>query len=150
GLPEREARKTVEDGLRDGMADPKPMPESHARVRPNSPAPVPVTAADDVATIRDLIAAGSQVTWLWPDWIEVGVLTAIAAPAGTGKTRFCADLLRRIRHGQTWPDGQAIGLPVDAVALWVVSDNHHDEMVTLAQAFGLVDGIRFNASKSDP
>ena len=150
GLPEREARKTVEDGLRDGMADPRPMPESHARVRPKGAAPVPHTAAADVATIHDLIAAGSQVTWLWPDWLQIGVLTAIAAPAGTGKTRFCADLLRRIRHGQPWPDGQAIGLPVDTVALWVVSDNHHDEMVTLAQAFGLVDGIRINASKADP
>jgi hypothetical protein len=78
------------------------------------------------------------------------VLTAIAAKGGTGKTRFCADLLRRVHYQLAWPDGQPMSAGVDTLALWVVSDNHHDEMVTLAQAFGIKDSIRINAFKDDP
>jgi hypothetical protein len=113
-------------------------------------APEPSRQRREVATIDDLIAAGAQVKWLWPGWIPSGVLTAVAAPGGTGKTRFCADLLRRIRHQMTWPDGVPIGLPADAVALWVASDNHHDELVTLSQTFGIKDNIRVNAWRTDP
>lgn len=106
--------------------------------------------ADDVATIDDLISAGSAVQWAWEGWIPNGVLTAIAAPGGTGKTRFCADLLRRIKNGLPWPDGQPMTLSSDAIVLWVVADNHHDEMVTLSQKFGIKDNIRINAPKTDP
>jgi hypothetical protein len=105
---------------------------------------------DEVATIEDLEKAGSQVTWLWEGWIPSGVLTAVAALGGTGKTRFCADLLRRVRHGLPWPDGKPMTLPPDALALWVVSDNHHDEMVTLSRTFGIAESVRINAWKQDP
>jgi hypothetical protein len=103
-----------------------------------------------VATIADLERCGAQVDWLWPGWIQRGVLTAIAAPGGTGKTRLCADLLRRIRQGETWPDGRAVALPRDSRALWVVSDNHHDEMVSLTRAFGIADGVYVNATPKEP
>lgn len=133
-----------------------PKPESNGTHQDNGeggeggePPTLPITA-DDVATIDDLIRAGSEVRWLWPGWIQVGVLTAIAAEGGTGKTRLCADLLRRIRHGLTWPDGEPMAVPRDALALWVVADNHHDEMVTLARDFDIKDSIRINALKSDP
>lgn len=106
---------------------------------------------DDVATIDDLVKAGSEVRWLWPGWIQIGVLTALAAKGGTGKTRFVADLVRRMRHNLGWPDGAPINLPEHgAVALWVVSDNHHDEMVTLTRDFAITDAVRINAPKSDP
>lgn len=109
-----------------------------------------VIKAEDVATIHDLIREGAEITWLWEWWIPTGVLTAIAAKGGTGKTRFCADLLRRIRHGLKWPDGSEMKVPKDALALWVVADNHHDEMVTLCKDFDIVEGVRLNASKADP
>jgi hypothetical protein len=115
-----------------------------------SPGDEPVRSLDDVATIEDLEKAGSQVTWLWEGWIPSGVLTAVAALGGTGKTRFCADLLRRVRHGLPWPDGKPMTLPPDSLALWVVSDNHHDEMVTLSRAFDIVPSVRINAWKQDP
>lgn len=107
-------------------------------------------AADDVATIDDLIRCGAEIRWLWKDWIQVGVLNVVAAEGGTGKTRFCADLLRRIRHGLPWPDGAPMQLAPESLALWVVADNHHDEMVTLSLSFRIKDGIRLNAHKSDP
>lgn len=104
----------------------------------------------DVATIDDLARAGASVRWLWTGWIPLGVLTAIAAPGGTGKTRFCADLVRRIRHGHAWPDGQPLSLPASSLVLWVVADNHHDEMVSLCNAFGIADVVRVNAHPSEP
>ena len=102
------------------------------------------------AWLADLARAGAEVRWLWKGWIQCGVLTALAAEGGTGKTRFCADLLRRIRHGLPWPDGQPMELPRDSVALWVVADNHHDEMVSLARAFGIEDAIAINSWADDP
>lgn len=151
---EKELRHKLADAARkEGpvgrLAGEQPAQTEQVQSQTECPAPEQITA-DDVATIDDLIAAGAEIRWLWPGWIQTGVLTAIAAPAGTGKTRFCADLVRRIRHGLTWPDGQTILTPQDAIALWVVADNHHDEMVTLAADFNIKDNIRINASKKEP
>lgn len=106
--------------------------------------------SDEVATIDDLIRAGAEIRWLWPGWVQIGVLNILAAEGGKGKTRFCADLLRRIRGGGLWPDGAPITLPADSTALWVVADNNHDEMVTLCRDFGVTAGVRLNAWKKDP
>lgn len=107
--------------------------------------------SDDVAGIQDLKDAGAEVRWLIPGWVQKGVLTAVAAEGGTGKTRLVADLVRRIRHSLAWPDGSPISDPApQTVALWVVADNHHDEMVSLCDAFGISDCVKINASKSDP
>lgn len=108
-----------------------------------------VTAAD-VATIDDLVRAGSQVRWLWPGWIPLGVCSALAAEGGKGKTRLCADLMRRMRHQLPWPDGEPMAAPADALWLWVLADNHHDEIVTLARDFDIVPNFRFNTLKTDP
>lgn len=107
--------------------------------------------ADDVAGIDDLKKAGAEIKWVWPGWVQRGVVTAVAAEGGTGKTRFMADLVRRVRHNVGWPDG----VPVEAeagrwIALWVVSDNHHDEMVSLCDDFGITDCVKLNATRADP
>ncbi len=107
--------------------------------------------ADDVAGIDDLKNAGAEIKWVWPGWIQRGVVTAFAAQGGTGKTRATADLVRRVRHRLTWPDGTPMDHEIGpTVALWVVSDNHHDEMVTLCEAFGIADCVKLNAPKKDP
>lgn len=140
-------RASIQDELRAAGLNGE-SPESH-RIRLLSAAER-ITAAD-VATIDDLMRAGSEVRWLWPGWIPLGVLTALAAKGGTGKTRFVADLVRRMHHKLTWPDGETMCLPEhDALALWVVADNHHDEMVTLTRDFGITDAVRINAPRSDP
>lgn len=105
---------------------------------------------EDVATVADLEAAGSRERWLCPLWVPVGVLTALASEPGLGKTRFCADLVRRIKRRQPWPDGSEMAAPADALALWVVGDNHHDQMVGLAQEFDIADRVYLNALKADP
>jgi hypothetical protein len=162
GHDDGEVLRTIESGITKGMKNPRDL--SHVgtandgeplhRVQQEQPSEQPTKppqiSADNIAKIDDLIAAGAKVDWVWPDWIPIGVLTALAAKGGTGKTRFCADLVRRIRYGKGWPDGAAIAIASDALSLWVVSDNHHDEMVTLSQAFGIKDSIRLNAFKADP
>jgi hypothetical protein len=109
-----------------------------------------IITADRVATIADLVRAGAGIECLWPDWIQVGVLNLIAGKASAGKTRFCADLVRRIRHGLPWPDGAPMTLAPESLVLWVVADNHHDEMVGLANAFGIADVVRINADVDEP
>ncbi len=114
------------------------------------PDPTPDEAAD-VAGIDDLKAAGAEIRWVWPGWIQRGVVTAVAAEGGTGKTRFTADLVRRVRHRAGWPDGAGVAEDMPRwVALWVVSDNHHDEMVSLCDSFGISDCVKLNATRSDP
>jgi putative DNA primase/helicase len=117
----------------------------------NGAAPPPkALTPDDVATIADLERAGAEISWFWDGWIQRGVLSILAAEGGCGKTRFAADLVRRIRHGLAWPDGTPVGLPRDTPVLWVVADNHHDEMVSLSRAFEIADVVRINASPAEP
>lgn len=117
----------------------------------NDDAPPAIESADDVAGISDLRESGAKLEWVWPGWIQRKVVTLIASEGGTGKTRLAADLTRRVRHQLTWPSGEPIephNSPV--VSLWVVSDNHHGEMVTLTEKFGIDDCVKVNASRSDP
>jgi hypothetical protein len=105
---------------------------------------------EEIATVADLKAAGARERWLCPGWLPTGVLTAIASEPGLGKTRFCLDVVRRIRRGLPWIDGSPMTAPPDAVAMWVVGDNHHDQMVTHSEEFGVADGIYLNALRTDP
>jgi hypothetical protein len=138
---------TVRRALKEGAKTPRTVPPSATE------APAEAAKEDDdrrVATIDDLARAGAAISWLWELWLPRNVLVAIAAEGGTGKTRFCADLMRRIRHGLPWPDGSPMTLPPDSKALWVVSDNHHDEMVTLTRSFKIEDVVYINAWSDNP
>lgn len=156
--------RTIRSGIESGMLQPRTAPErpeknGHVEQPARAPRstrswnpeePAKETGIADIARISDLREAGAKVQWLWPGWIQVGVLTAIAAVAGVGKTRFCVDMVRRIRHGVPWPDGAAMELPREATALWVMADNHHDEMVSLSEIFSIEELIYINATKDDP
>lgn len=56
---------------------------------------------DELADIPDL-------EWLWPNWIPQGMISILAAAAGTGKSYFCLDLARRIINSSEFPDGMPI------------------------------------------
>lgn len=103
-----------------------------------------------VATIADLKAAGASMAWVWPGWIPRGCLTALAGEGGKGKTRFLADLLRRVRTGGSWPDDTEHHIPPTSTALWVLADNNHNEIVKLTEDFGIEDAVYVNAWESDP
>ena len=123
------------------LAQPRQEPETpEAKVIEPKPA----------ATLADLKAAGAGMRWLWPSWIPTAVVSLLAAEPGCGKTRFVCDLIRRIRHGERWPDDTPIEVPSDAKVLFVLADNNHDELLQLAHDFNIVDSILLNAPPEDP
>lgn len=103
------------------------------------------------ATVADLRRLMSEDGWLWPLWIPSAALTLLASEAGTGKTRFCHDLHRRIALGLPWPDGRPMTVPPGGKVLWVPADNQHREMICIPPAFGIPDElVILNAPASDP
>jgi hypothetical protein len=120
---------------------------------PEAPADPPPAAdpLDEDATAADLIRLNTTIRWLWEGWIPVGVLTILAADAGVGKTRLCADLLRRINLGLPWPDGTPPTLPVGSRALWVPADNQHAEIGSFPGVFGFPpECLYLNATRRNP
>lgn len=103
------------------------------------------------ATVADLRPMQAAESWVWPGWIPTACLTLLAAEAGTGKTRFCFDLHRRIVHGLPWPDGTPMTLPPDARVLWVAADQQWQELCDVPDAFAIPDQLIFlNSNAADP
>jgi hypothetical protein len=106
---------------------------------------------DRDATARDLIEANATIRWGWNRWLPSGVLTVLASEPGVGKTRFCADLARRVYLGLQWPDQAEATFPVGARTLWVPADNQHAELGTLPTAFGFPpEELFLNATRRNP
>lgn len=111
--------------------------------------PAPENKAD--ATAADLIRLGKTLQWIWPGWIQRGALVSIAAEPGTGKTRFVADLIRRVINGEPWPDGHAPTLPSGGKIMWVPSDGQWGEICEIPTQFGFpAENIILNAWSDDP
>lgn len=107
---------------------------------------------DEDATAADLIAANTTIKWVWPNWIQAGVLTALAASPGVGKTRFLADILATVWNGKpTWPDGSPNTLPPGGKVIWVAADNQHAELGGFPAEFGFDPAaLVLNASRRNP
>jgi hypothetical protein len=132
-----------------GYGGPARPPGDRAGPGPGPPpAPDPL---DEDATAADLIRLNTTIRWVWEGWIPVGVLTILAADAGIGKTRLCADILRRINLGLPWPDGTPPTLPVGSRALWVPADNQHAEIGSFPGVFGFpAEALYLNATRRNP
>jgi hypothetical protein len=103
------------------------------------------------ATVADLIRLGQSLQWLWPGWIQRGVLVGIAAEPGAGKTRFCADIARRVNHALPWPDGTAPTLDRGAKVMWLCCDGQWGEITQFPQQFGIPpEAIYLNSWNLDP
>jgi hypothetical protein len=114
------------------------------------PQPDPATDGRAVATLADLeLEQANGLNWLWPGWILWETLALISADAGVGKTRFVADLIRRVRLGEGWPDGTAMSLPADTGFLMVAADYQFGELVQLRTDFNLGE-VFLNAYKGSP
>ena len=97
-----------------------------ADVDPNGPPPPAQAASQAVAfaTLADVAKIVSSQPWLWKGWVALGVLNAVAADPGTGKTRFAMDLARRLWLGLPWPDGQPATYPAGTRTLWIQGDRN--------------------------
>lgn len=111
----------------------------------------PSVDTDQDATAADLIRLNATIRWVWKGWIPVGVLTILASEPGIGKTRFCADLARRVYRGLPWPDGADPTCAHNGTVLWVAADNQHAELGTLPGTFNFPpEALYLNAPKSNP
>lgn len=107
--------------------------------------------AEADATAADLIRANATLRWAWEGWIPLGVLTAIAAEPGVGKTRLCGDLARRIYHSAPWPDGKPMSIPAGSRVLWVASDNQHPQLTEICKEMDIPpEAIVLNSVASNP
>lgn len=103
------------------------------------------------ATAADLKAANASTRWAWQGWIQQGATTCLAAEPGTGKTRFCMDLARRIYNCLPWPDGQVPSFAAGTPTLWIPADNQHGELIGIPEEMGIpLDAIVINTRKADP
>lgn len=103
------------------------------------------------ASAADLIRLGKTLQWIWPGWIQRGALVSIAAEPGVGKTRFVADLIRRVIMGDVWPDGSPATLPPGGKILWMPCDGQWGEIAEIPTAFGIPpENILLNAWNDDP
>lgn len=124
----------------------KRNPEGPAKSEPTSP---PAGKSD--ATIADLIKLNKSRQWIWPNWIQRGVLVGIAAEPGCGKTRSCADLVKRITLGMEWPDGSPPTLDPNSKIIWICCDNQWGEVAEFPEQFGFpADSVYLNAWNDSP
>ena len=94
---------------------------------------------------------GVAIQWVWPGWLANGVLNALAADPGTGKTVMAADLARRLWFKQDWPDDQPNTLPEKTRTLWVAGDRHFAQLIELASHYGIPEeAVLLNAPAEDP
>lgn len=110
-----------------------------------------VTPDPDFATNADLRRMDLGVSWVWDKWLQAKVVNLLAAEGGLGKTRFMADLCRRVHAGLPWPDGTPTPeFDGQYLAMWVAGDRNHGELLTLSETFGFGERICYSGSKAEP
>ncbi len=104
------------------------------------------------ATNEDLKKLNLQQKWVWEGWLQFGVVNLLAAEGGMGKTRFVADLCRRVCQGLAWPDGKPMTLaaPGEFVAMWVAGDRNFAELVEISESFTFGEKICYSGTPADP
>jgi uncharacterized protein (UPF0335 family) len=165
GLPEDEIERTLNKSLAAGEKEPRKIDSGAAgtagpktsskgtgseKINLGPESDIPEIDPSTICTLFDLETAGSEITWIWHGWLQRGVVNVLGAEPGTGKTRFVADLFRRIAHQLPWPDGQEMNLPSNSQGLFVLADNNHDEMVQLGRDFDIKGSVLINTTKDNP
>lgn len=59
-------------------------------------------------SLADVALTLRPITWLWQDWIPMGMLSLLGAQPGSGKSLLALDLARRVIHGMEFPDGTEV------------------------------------------
>jgi hypothetical protein len=149
GLP-LEQRHVAWDGYLCACDDQAELVRRLAAADPKGPPPAAETPRR-CATLADVRRAVTDTTWPWLKWLATGVLHALAADPGTGKTVLAATLAQKLWLGQPWPDGQANRFPAGTKTLWVPGDRHFPQLLDLGASYGLPDeAMLLNALPADP
>ena len=91
------------------------------------------------ATLATFRALSASREFIWPYFIAKRALNLIDGIPGSGKSRFVLDLLRRVRAGDAWPDGQPMFEPDNSRWLWIAADSNYDQIIETATEFGIED-----------
>ncbi len=83
---------------------------------------IPSTNERPFRSLAEIAADLQPVTWLWPNWLPIGMITLLAAKPGTGKSMLALDLAGRIITGQPWPDGSP-ALPGTRNVVYIDGEN---------------------------
>jgi hypothetical protein len=103
------------------------------------------------ATLADVRRLIADTAWPWPGWLAAGVLNALAADPGIGKTLLAMTLACTLWFKRPWPDGQENPFPKESKTLWIPGDRHYTQLLDLAAQYKLPDeALLLNASKDDP
>lgn len=146
-----ENRQAALDAFLAGRDDADSIIDAMAEADPEGPPPEADESQERCANLADVRRLVADTKWPWPGWLATGVLNALAADPGTGKTVMAADLARRLWLGESWPDCQANPLPKGTRTLWVPGDRHYVQLSELASNFGIPDeAMLFNAPSGDP
>lgn len=97
---------------------------------------IPSSVVRPFRSLAEIADELRPVTWLWPNWLPLGMLTLLAAKPGTGKSMIALDLAGRIISGQPWPDGSpatAAGRPI----IYIDGENIPQVHNERAQSWGL-------------
>jgi hypothetical protein len=150
-LPLVEARQSALDDFLSGRDDRNEVIRALAGIDPEGPPPEAESGPARFATLADIARIVAAQPWLWRGWLAAGVINAVAAEPGVGKTRFAMDLARRLWHAMPWPDGQPNELPEGTRTLWIQGDRNFAEMLQAARDFGLPDdAVALGSSPDDP
>lgn len=83
---------------------------------------IPSTVERPFRSLAEIAPDLRPVTWLWPNWLPIGMLTLLAARPGLGKSMLALDLAGRIIAGEPWPDGAPQAAP-GAPCIYVDGEN---------------------------
>lgn len=128
-----------------GTAAPPPTDPPTAEAT-GEPPPKP-----EYATLADAMILIGATRWFWDQWIPLGTMSLLAAPAGEGKTRTAMDLARRLWFGLPMPDGSPNPYPPGTRTLWVLVDRNWQETAEVARSYGVPWGaIQLHSPKDAP
>ena len=97
--------------------------------------------------VHDLASVeGCEPDWLWPDYIEKGVVSLMTGDPDIGKTYVLLDLAARLADGGTWPDGTPVTV---GKVMYVDAENGPREVKRRITATELIVADNFFLITSD-
>lgn len=116
---------TVDDLERLAMETPAWQPKSAPTVQDRTVEPQPATAHVS-STWADMGAILGDLEWHWPNYMPLGMITALVAAGDAGKSQMALHIAQRTLYGGFWPDGS----PVEATGKVIWLDTEGSDLIT--------------------
>lgn len=130
GVPPESAPQTLVDTVKEHPERERIL-QAIFSVRPES-------IRNDYPSLEVMAAMLKPIEWIWADWLPRGMLTVLGAAPGVGKSFLGMDLVWRILHGQTFPDGSPVQRRSDtSTVLYVDAEAIPQVINQRAQAYGI-------------